>query len=135
MADTVPVSYGGRTLTAQVVTSATGGTAAAPTYTQDVQNTYTLASNASLAAGTTNATTPVSGIKGGSYIFAYQFTQAATVSLILEALGPDGTTYQTISSLSATSGTVGIVLGENSTVRLRNGSGTNAVSALYANLS
>lgn len=96
---------------------------------------YTLASNAGLAAGTTNATTPVTGISGGSYVFAYQFTQAATVAAVLEALGPDGVTYQMVTAITTTSGTIGIVLGANSTVRIRNNSATNAISALYASLS
>lgn len=90
----------------------------------------TLASNVTLAAGA--STTPVTGIAGASYVWAYQFG-GTTPSLVLEALGPDGTNYQTVATVTA-SGTQGIVLGSNSTVRLRN-SGANSITGLYSSLS
>jgi len=90
----------------------------------------TLASNATLAAGA--STTPVTGIGGASYIWAYQFA-GTTPSLVIEALGPDGVNYQTITTATA-SGSQGIVLGSNSTVRLRN-AGANQITGLYSNIS
>lgn len=93
---------------------------------------YSLASNvASLAAG--NFTTPVSGIMGGSYVWAYQFA-GTTPSLQLESLGPDGVNYLPIGAAVTASGSTGVVIGSNATVRLRN-TGSNAITGLSSNLS
>jgi hypothetical protein len=93
-------------------------------------STYTLASAiASLAPGAT--TTPITGVTGASYIWAYQFA-GTTPSLVIETLGPDGTNYQTVATVTA-SGQQGIVLGQNSTVRLRN-AGANAITTLSSSL-
>lgn len=93
------------------------------------QPTYQLANNQTLAAGGTTAA--VAGITGGSYIWSYQFS-GTSPSLILEALGPDGTNYQTIATVTQ-SGTQGVVLGQGSTVRLRN-AGANQITGLYSSL-
>lgn len=93
-------------------------------------STYSLASNATLPGNAT--TTPVTGVKGGRYIFAYQFG-GTSPSLILESLGPDGATYQTVATVTA-GGSQSVEFGENSTVRLRNGT-ANSITGLSASLS
>lgn len=93
-------------------------------------NTYTLASNQTLAGNA--STTPVTGVQGGSYIWAYQFG-GTTPSLVLETLGPDGVTYQAVGSAVTASGQTGVVIGQNATVRLRNTTG-NSITGLSSSL-
>lgn len=94
--------------------------------------TYQLATSlASLASGGTTGDT--AGIAGGSYIWAYQLG-GTSPSLVLEALGPDGSTWITIATVTAT-GQQGVVLGNAARVRLRNGSGSNAITGLSSSLS
>lgn len=90
---------------------------------------YTLYPGGTLAAST--AATAVTGVAGGSYVWSYQFG-GTTPSLVLESLGPDGVTYQTIATVTA-SGTQGVVIGNNATVRVRNGT-ANAITNLYSSL-
>jgi hypothetical protein len=84
-----------------------------------------LASNVTLAAGVAGAT--VSGVAAGSYIFEAIFTGA---TLQLQRLGPDGVTWINAGVLS-TSGSVGVVLAANDTLRLRNGS-DDAITGIFA---
>lgn len=89
---------------------------------------YQLASNITVAANA--GTTSTAAVRGGSYIFDAQFTGT---SIVLQALGADGTTYRNVATLSA-SGSTGVVLGANSTVRLYNPNGA-ADTGVYASLS
>lgn len=86
-----------------------------------------LASNVTLAAGATSQ--PVTNLPAGTYIFGAQFS-GTSPSLVLEYLGPDGTNYLTLATLTV-SGSQGVVLGSNTTLRLRN-SGANSITSLYA---
>jgi hypothetical protein len=94
-----------------------------------------IASGSSLAAGATS--TAVTGIPEGSYGWALQMT-GTTPSLILEYLGPDGATYITLetatTSGSSYAGTIGVVIGANATVRLRNPTGAT-ITAISSSLS
>lgn len=97
----------------------------------DDQTAYAFPPNngSSLAAGA--ATTPVTIVVGGSYIWSY-ILGGTSPSLVLEALGPDGTTYIPVNSVAVTAtGAQGVVLGAGSTVRLRN-SGANTITGLYS---
>lgn len=87
------------------------------------------AANSTLAASASGVAVP--NVKGGSYIWAYQLG-GTSPSLVLESLGPDGATYQTIATVTA-SGTQGVVIGSNATVRLRNGT-ANPITGLSSNL-
>lgn len=94
-------------------------------------NVYILAGpNATLTAGSPGTT--VTGVAGGYIVWAYQFTGTAP-SLVLESLGPDGTNWQTVATVSA-SGTTAIYFGANSSVRVRN-AGANSITALSSSLS
>jgi hypothetical protein len=86
------------------ITSAGGG----------ANSAYTLASGVN-AAG---ATTPVSGIVGASYVLACVSASWAGVSVQLQALGPDGTTYLNVGTALSANGTLGVVIGANATARL-----------------
>lgn len=79
----------------------------------------TIASGSSLPSGSTMA--PVTGIPAGSYIFEAIFTGS---DLQLQRLGPDGTTWINAGVLAA-SGSVGVVLAANDSIRLRNNSGAS----------
>lgn len=92
---------------------------------------YPLIAIGSTLAGNT-AATPVTGIIGGSYIWAYQLG-GTSPSLILEALGPDGVNYQTVATVTA-SGTQWVGAGNNATFRLRNGT-ANSITGLSSSLS
>ncbi len=85
----------------------------------------TLANNISLAAGA--ASTAITAVAAGSYIFEAIFTGS---DLQLQRLGPDGATWINAGTL-ATSGSVGVVLAANDTLRLRNASAA-AMSAITA---
>lgn len=84
-----------------------------------------LASNIGLAAGA--ASTAITAMAAGSYIFEAIFTGS---DLQLQRLGPDGATWINAGTL-ASSGSVGVVLAANDTLRLRNNSGA-AMSAITA---
>ncbi len=84
-----------------------------------------LASNISLAAGATS--TAITAVAAGSYIFEAIFTGA---DLQLQRLGPDGATWINAGTL-ASSGSAGVVLAANDTLRLRNNSGA-AITGLHA---
>jgi hypothetical protein len=84
-----------------------------------------LATAATLAAGA--ATAPLTGVQAGSYIFEAIFTGA---DLQLQRLGPDGATWINAGVLAA-SGSVGVVLAANDTIRLRNNSGAS-ITGLFA---
>lgn len=94
---------------------------------------YQLATNQTLAAG--SSSTPVTSIMAGSYI--WNVTGASGIAggnaLVLESLGSDGATYQTVTTATA-AGNIGVVLGANSTVRIRN-SGASQITGIYSNLS
>jgi hypothetical protein len=85
----------------------------------------TLASNITLAAGA--ASTQITAVAAGSYIFEAVFTGA---DLQLQRLGPDGLTWINAGTLAA-SGSVGVVLAANDTLRLRNNSG-GSITGLFA---
>lgn len=85
----------------------------------------TLASNITLAAGATS--TQITAVAAGSYIFEAVFTGA---DLQLQRLGPDGLTWINAGTLAA-SGSVGVVLAANDTLRLRNNSG-GSITGLFA---
>jgi len=113
--------------------AAPSGSSSAPMYVNFAQNTYQLASNQSLTTAT--PTTPVTGIIGASYVWnVAQATTFGGFSLVLESLdsAPGSTTYQTIATVTAP-GSVGVVIGNNATVRLRAVGGT--ITALSSNLS
>lgn len=86
---------------------------------------YQLASN--IALGATTGTTPTAAVDGGSYLWDAQFTGT---SITLQALGSDGATWRDVATRT-TSGTTGVVIGQNATVRLYNpnGGGLTAVSS------
>jgi hypothetical protein len=84
-----------------------------------------LATAATLAAGA--ATAPLTGVQAGSYIFEAIFTGA---DLQLQRLGPDGATWINAGVLAA-SGSVGVVLAANDSIRLRNNSAAS-ITGLFA---
>lgn len=94
---------------------------------------YQLATNLTLAT-TAAQPTPTTSIQGGSYIWNVAGATFNSSTLTLESLGSDGATWQTVASVTA-NGNVGIVLGSNSTVRLRNSAGANSITGIYSNLS
>ncbi|ANC85460.1 hypothetical protein [Sphingomonas sp. NIC1] len=81
-----------------------------------VRENVTVASNVG-ATGTQNATT----VYGGTYVFSAMANNWNGASVQLQALGPDGTTYQNLGSPKtandATGGT-SVTLGSNSVVRV-----------------
>lgn len=79
-------------------------------------------------AGNTGSN-PVSNVVGGSYVFDVQLTGT---SVRLEALASDGITWRTIYT-ATTSGSTGVVLGQNATVRVYNPNGTS--DTVWASLS
>jgi hypothetical protein len=89
---------------------------------------YQLATNATIAATTGTAST--TGVQGGSYLWDVQFTGT---SVVLHALGSDGTTWRNVAT-ATTSGTVGVVIGQNATLRLYNPNGT-ADTGVYSSIS
>jgi len=91
-------------------------------------NSYQLASNQTIAA--TTGTTPTTSIQGGSYLWDVQFTGT---SVTLQSLGSDGVTWRDVATRT-TSGTTGVVIGQNASVRLYN-SNNNAVTGVYSSLS
>jgi len=94
---------------------------------------YPLATNATLASGANTA--PVTVTSSASYGWAYIFG-GTTPSLALQALGPDGTTWQTIATVSA-SGAQGIVIfagAAGAQIRLLN-TGANSITGLSSTLS
>jgi hypothetical protein len=91
-------------------------------------NVYQLATNATIAATTGTAST--TGVQGGSYLWDVQFTGT---SVVLQALGSDGTTWRNVATAAA-SGTVGVVIGQNATLRLYNPNGT-ADTGVYSSIS
>lgn len=95
-------------------TGAAIGSSDAPIYINPAQNTYQLASSQSLASGAN--TTAVTGVIGASYIWNVVGT-FTTGTVSLQSLGSDGSTWQTVATVSA-SGNVGVVIGNNASVRL-----------------
>jgi len=93
-------------------------------------STFTMASNVPL--GATTGATPVTGIAGGSYIFSAIFTGT---SVALQTLGPDGLTWMALSppAVLTGSGSMGVVLGNNATVRLYNPN-ASGLTGVYASL-
>ncbi len=114
-------------------TGATAGDATRPG-----GNVYQLASNTGLAA--TSGTTPVTGVQAGSYIWDAQFNGAATNTIQLQALGSDGVTWRVVATQTISAGqtaqgaSMGVVLGQNSTVRLYNPNAT-ALTGVYSSIS
>lgn len=86
-----------------------------------------LAANITLAANA--AALPVNNVPTGSYLFEALFVG---VSLDLQSLGPDAATWITLQTLTSP-GSVGVVIGNNATVRLRNPNGA-AVTDVVARL-
>lgn len=84
-----------------------------------------LAAAGTLAAG--GATTPVTAVAAGSYIFEAIFIGS---DLQLQRLGPDGASWINAGVLAA-AGSVGVVLAANDTLRLRNNSAA-AITGLHA---
>jgi hypothetical protein len=91
-------------------------------------DTYTLASNQAVAAN--SGTTPVTNVRGGSYVFDVQFTGT---SVKLQSLGSDGTTWRDIGAAITSPGAVGVVIGQGASVRLYNPNGTG-LTGVYASL-
>ena len=87
------------------------------------QESFQLANN--------NVAAPAQTVYGGDYIFSQQATGYGTIAL--QVLGPDGATYQTIASKTASDATggTGISLGSNATVKVV----LTGTTAAYANLS
>lgn len=88
-----------------------------------------LASNATLAAGAT--TTGVTGVAGSGYIWS-TVMNGTSPQLVLEWLGPDGATWLTLDTVTA-SGSKGIGASPNASLRLRN-AGANAITGLYSRI-
>lgn len=78
--------------------------------------TYQLASAQSLASGAN--TTPVTGVVGGSYIWNVVGTFSGGSAVALQTLASDGVTWMTVGSPVTASGNVGVVIGNNASVRL-----------------
>ena len=139
MADQVRITSGGQAKSALLTTGPTDasgnpvGSSANPTYTQAAQNSYQLANNiASLAAQA--GTTPVTGVKGGTYVWDAQFT--GTGPLLLQALGSDGASWRTVATLNASGTFAGEVrIGANAQLRVFNSHATVAVTSVYSSLS
>lgn len=97
-----------------------------------VRENLTLASNVS-AAG--NYPVIADTVYGGDYVFSVSASAWNGASAQLQALGPDGTTYQNIGAAktaSDTTGGTGIGLGSNARVRV---AVTGAPTGFYATLS
>jgi hypothetical protein len=92
---------------------------------------YTLASAIASLAGNT-ATTSVSAVDSGSYVWSYVLG-GTTPSLILQTLGPDGTTWQNVATVTA-SGSQVVTIPSSATVRLLNNT-ANAITGLSSKLS
>lgn len=88
-------------------------------------STYKLLTNAS-ASGSA-----VPNVVGASYVWCIQGTIGGA-TIALQALGPDGVNYITVSSQTA-AGCYGVVLGANATVKVTVTGGTP--SGLYSSLS
>ena len=86
---------------------------------------YTLLSNAS-ASGS-----PVVGIVGGSYVWSCTGTFAGA-TLTLQTLGPNGSTFVTVATMTSASNT-GVVIGTNATAKVTVSAGPP--SAMYCTLS
>lgn len=85
-----------------------------------------LASNVAIGANT--GTTPVTGVRGGVYVWDAQFT--GTGPLVLQALGADGITWRNVATLNASSTFSGEVrIGANATLRLFSTTALTAVSS------
>lgn len=114
------------------VTLTDGAGAALTALGDDTTTVRSLANNVAIAAGAT--TTPVANIPGGTYILTVQGAfGVGTISI--ESLGPDGVNYVAANpavALTAT-GSVGVVIPNSATVRLRNTGGTGA-TAIFASL-
>lgn len=98
-----------------------------------VRENLTLASNVG-AQGSFPATGTTA--YGGDYIFTVSAANFNGASVQLQALGPDGTTYQNIGAAKTandTTGGTGVGLGSNARVRVTVSGGTP--SGLYALLS
>lgn len=106
------------------------GTSGNPTIVQDNQVNYQLATATSLANGAN--TTPVTGVLSGAYVWNVVGTFSGGSTVILEALGSDGATYQTVDTATAP-GSRGVTMGSNATVRLKGGVATT--TGLSSNLS
>lgn len=81
---------------------------------------YTLAGTGSgggVTIASAGTTTPVPNVLGGSYIWTTTGTFSGGSTIALQALGPDATTWVTVATATA-SGSTGVVLGNNATVRL-----------------
>ena len=92
------------------------------------QETLTLASNVAAAGAR-----PAQMAYGGDYVFSATWTGSATVQL--QALGPDGVTYQNLGPAKTTpdaNGGTGVGIGSNATVRVVV---TGTPTGLYATLS
>lgn len=72
------------------------------------------------------------GVRGGSYIWAATATAWGGATVTLQALGPDGTTWLSVDSLTA-NGAKGVVVGEGATLQLAISGG--APTALATSLS
>lgn len=99
---------------------------------QMASNTYQLATSvSSLAAGASTGQT--AGIAAGSYVWSYVLG-GTSPQLKLEYLGPDGATWIQLGTTATANGSQGVVIGDNATVRLTNGSGSNAITGLSSSL-
>ena len=94
------------------------------------QPTYQLASNITLAGSA--ATTPITAVTGGSYVFDARFG-GTTPSLNLQALGADGVTWVNVGAALTAGGNVGVVIGQGASVRILNNT-ANSITALSASL-
>jgi len=95
------------------------------------QPTYTLPGSPVTIAGSGNAAF-AANVTGGSYIFNAVFG-GTTPSLKLQSLAADGVTYQDVGTALTASGSVGVVVGQNATLRLLNNT-ANPITGLSANL-
>jgi hypothetical protein len=96
------------------------------------KNNYTIFGPAgTLGASATAAA--VGSIVGGRYIFSWQMG-GTTPQFILETIGADGATYvPVIATVTAANGQTELVIGNNSTLRVRNLT-ANAITAFSATL-
>jgi hypothetical protein len=110
------------------------GTSTNPTVTQSQQNTYVLASNATIPAA--SGSSPVTGVRGAVYVWDAQWAGSGT--LALQALGADGLSWREVATLAGPGTFSGEVrIGANATLRLfnKNAGGGASFTSVYSSLS
>lgn len=68
-------------------------------------------------------TTAVTGVPGGRYIWTVNATAYNSATVALQALGPDGATYTSVTTKTA-DGSAEVLVGNNATLKLSYSGGT-----------